>query len=123
MALLLPGLLARITGSPVVEMNQAIALAEVEGPEAALGMLDRLPLADYRYFHSTRADLLRRLGRIDDAQRAYRQGLTLTPSAAERQFIERRLAEVQPAAPVEQDEFWTISLKELGARFDGETPT
>jgi RNA polymerase sigma-70 factor, ECF subfamily len=113
-------LLARITGSPVVEMNEAIALAEVEGPEIALAILERLPLVDYRYFHTTRADLLRRLGRIEEAQEAYQRALTLTPSDAERQFIEGRLAELHPGAPVEHDEFWTISLRELGERFDGE---
>jgi RNA polymerase sigma-70 factor, ECF subfamily len=117
------GLLAQITGSPVVELNQAIAVAEVEGPEVALSLLDALPLTDYRYFHSTRADLLRRLGRIDEAQHAYRQALNLTPSEAERQFIEGRLAELQPAAPVDHDEFWTVSLKELGERFDEGGPT
>jgi RNA polymerase sigma-70 factor (ECF subfamily) len=117
------GLLAQITGSPVVELNQAIAVAEVEGPEVALSLLDALPLTDYRYFHSTRADLLRRLGRIDEAQQAYRQALNLTPSEAERQFIEGRLAELQPAAPVDHDEFWTVSLKELGERFDEGGPT
>ena len=55
--------LEQITGSPVVTMNRAIAVAELEGPEAALALLDRLALDDYRYYHSTRADLLRRLGR------------------------------------------------------------
>ncbi len=101
-------------------MNEAIALAEVEGPEIALAILERLPLVDYRYFHTTRADLLRRLGRIEEAQEAFQRALTLTPSDAERQFIEGRLAELHPGAPVEHDEFWTISLRELGERFDGE---
>ncbi len=55
--------LARQTGSPVVEMNRAIAVAEIDGPEAGLAILDRLDLDHYRYFHSTRADLLRRAGR------------------------------------------------------------
>ncbi len=54
--------LARLTGSPVVEMNRAIAVAEIDGPEAGLAILDRLDLGHYRYFHSTRADLLRRAG-------------------------------------------------------------
>jgi RNA polymerase sigma-70 factor (ECF subfamily) len=56
------GVLASITYSPVVEMNRAIALAEIDGPHAALELIDHLRLDDYRYFHSTRADFLRRLG-------------------------------------------------------------
>jgi hypothetical protein len=60
--------LEHITGSPVVTMNRAIALAELEGPQAALALLDRLELDDARYYHSTRADLLRRLGRDDEAR-------------------------------------------------------
>ncbi len=115
--------LAQISGSPIVEMNQAIAVAEVEGPETALAMLERLPLGDYRYFHTTRADLLRRLGRIDESQEAYRRALTLTPSEVERRFIRGRLAELHPAAAVDVDEFWTIGLRELGERLDDELPS
>src|SRR5207237_758398 len=63
--------LEQLTSSPVVAMNRAIAIAELEGPQAALALLDRLELDDYRYYHSTRADLLRRLGRHDDARTAY----------------------------------------------------
>ena len=91
---LLYDLLARRTGSPVVEMNRAIAVAEVEGPEAALALLDALALDGYRYFHSTRADLLRRLGRGVDAEAAYTRALELAQSSAERQFLERRLSEL-----------------------------
>jgi RNA polymerase sigma-70 factor, ECF subfamily len=116
------GFLAQISGSPIVEMNQAIAVAEVEGPETALAMLERLPLGDYRYFHTTRADLLRRLGRIGAAQEAYQRALTLTPSEAERRFIHGRLAELHPAAAVDLDELWKIGLRELGERLDDETP-
>ena len=64
---LLYGALGRLTGSPVVELNRAIAIGEIAGPDAALALLDALALDDYRYFHSTRADLLRRLGRNDEA--------------------------------------------------------
>jgi RNA polymerase sigma-70 factor (ECF subfamily) len=85
--------LGRLTESPVVELNRAIAVAEVEGPEAGLRIVDRLGLEDFRYLHSTRADLLRRLGRTDEAREAYRQALALTEDGAERRFVERRLAE------------------------------
>src|SRR5205807_4167309 len=64
------GELARMTGSPVVELNRAVAVAEAEGPEAGLEIVDRLDLEDYRYLHSTRADLLRRLGRTAEARDA-----------------------------------------------------
>jgi len=56
------GELGRLTGSPVVELNRAIAIAEAEGPKAGLAIVDRLELGDYRYLHSTRGELLRRLG-------------------------------------------------------------
>ena len=65
------GELARVTGSPVVELNRAIALAEDQGAEVGLELVDRLELDDFRYLHSTRADLLRRLGRTAEARDAY----------------------------------------------------
>jgi RNA polymerase sigma-70 factor, ECF subfamily len=86
--------LEQITGSPVVTMNRAIAVAELEGPEAALALLDPLELDDYRYYHSTRADLLRRLGRADEARGAYARALELTQPGAERRFLEGRLADL-----------------------------
>ena len=67
--------LEQITSSPVVTMNRAIAIAELQGPRAGLALLDRLDLDDYRYYHSTRADLLRRLGRHDEARAAYTRAL------------------------------------------------
>jgi RNA polymerase sigma-70 factor (ECF subfamily) len=88
------GRLARVTGSPVVELNRAVAVAELEGPEAALGIVDALALDDYQYLHSTRADLLRRLGRADDARAAYRRALELATAEPERRFLERRLADL-----------------------------
>jgi RNA polymerase sigma-70 factor (ECF subfamily) len=88
------GELARVTGSPVVELNRAVAVAEAEGPAAGLQLVDRLDLDDYRYLHSTRADLLRRLGRADEARAAYRRALELAHPDAERHFLERRLAEL-----------------------------
>jgi RNA polymerase sigma-70 factor (ECF subfamily) len=84
------------TGSPVVELNQAIALAELEGPEAGLAMLDRLELDHYRYFHSARADLLRRAGRDNEARHAYRRALDLAQTEAERRFLHDRLAQLKP---------------------------
>jgi RNA polymerase sigma-70 factor (ECF subfamily) len=83
-----------ITGSPVVAMNRAIALAELEGPQPALALLDRLALDDYRYYHSTRADLLRRLGRDDEARTAYERALQLTQPGSEQRFLSRRLADL-----------------------------
>ena len=88
------GALARLTGSPVVALNHAIAVAETEGPEAALRIVDQLALDDFRYLHSTRAELLRRLGRSNEANLAYRRAMELTEDGAERRFLERRLAEL-----------------------------
>ncbi|HXD54181.1 MAG TPA: sigma-70 family RNA polymerase sigma factor [Solirubrobacteraceae bacterium] len=89
------GVLAELTGSPVVELNRAVALAEVDGPAAALELLDGLALEDYRYFHSTRADLLRRLGRGAEARGAYARALELAQTDPERRFLEGRLASLQ----------------------------
>jgi RNA polymerase sigma-70 factor (ECF subfamily) len=90
--------LEQITGSPVVTMNRAIAVAELEGPRAALALLDQLELDDYRYYHSTRADLLRRLGLADEARAAYARALELTQPGPEQRFLERRLADVTESA-------------------------
>jgi RNA polymerase sigma-70 factor (ECF subfamily) len=84
--------LVRLTGSPVVQLNRAIALAETRGAEVALGIVDRLPLERYQYLHSTRADLLRRLGQTEEARAAYRRALDLARAEPERRFLERRLA-------------------------------
>ncbi len=84
--------LEHITSSPVVTMNRAIAIAELDGPDAALALLDRLELDDYRYYHSTRADLLRRLGRGDEARAAYTRALELSEPGPERRFLEKRIA-------------------------------
>jgi RNA polymerase sigma-70 factor (ECF subfamily) len=86
--------LATLTGSPVVELNRAVAVAEAGAPDAALAIVERLELGDYRYLHSTRAELLRRLRRPDEARVAYRHALELTKSEAERRFLERRLREL-----------------------------
>jgi RNA polymerase sigma-70 factor, ECF subfamily len=86
--------LVRLTGSAIVEMNRAIAVAEVDGPEAGLDVVDRLDLDGYQYFHSTRADLLRRLGRAGEARTEYERALELAHTEPERRFLQRRLAEV-----------------------------
>lgn len=90
------GRLATITGSPVVQLNRAVAIAQRGSPEAALEIVDALKLDDYQYLHSTRAELLRRLGRLDEARSAYARALALALSAAERRFLERRSAELGP---------------------------
>ena len=84
--------LVRLTASPVVELNRAVAVAEVEGPQAALQLVERLDLDDYQYLHSTRAELLRRLGRVKEAAAAYRRALELARAEPERRFLESRLA-------------------------------
>jgi RNA polymerase sigma-70 factor, ECF subfamily len=89
------GELARETGSSVVELNQAAAIAEAGEVEAALALVERLELDRYHYLHATRAELLRRLDRVEDARSAYRQALELVGSDAERRFLERRLAELR----------------------------
>jgi RNA polymerase sigma-70 factor, ECF subfamily len=86
--------LARLTGSAVVELNRAIAVAETDGGEAGLALVDRLDLDGYQYFHATRADLLRRLGRRDEARAEYERALELAHSEPERRFLQRRIAEV-----------------------------
>jgi RNA polymerase sigma-70 factor, ECF subfamily len=86
--------LARQTGSPVVQLNQAIAVAELHGPEAGLAILDQLELHHYRYFHSTRAHLLRRAGRDSDARQAYEDALELAETEPERRFLRDRLADL-----------------------------
>ncbi len=81
--------------SPVVELNRAVAVAMADGPERGLAAADAVAgLEDYRYLHSTRADLLRRLGRDDEARAAYERALELTPEGAEREFLAARLNSV-----------------------------
>jgi RNA polymerase sigma-70 factor, ECF subfamily len=88
------GELARLTGSPVVKLNQAAAIAEAGDAERALALVEGLDLDGYHYLDSTRAELLRRLGRTDEARAAYERALELVHSEAERSFLERRLAEL-----------------------------
>jgi RNA polymerase sigma-70 factor (ECF subfamily) len=88
------GELARLTGSPVVELNRAVAIAEAGDLHSALALVERLELDGYHYLHATRAELLRRLDRVDDARAAYDRALDLVRSEAERRFLEQRLAEL-----------------------------
>jgi len=86
--------LVELTGSPVVELNRAVALAQAGDPAAALRAVERLDLHGYRYFHSTRGELLRRLGRDEEARAAYHRALDLTTSTPERRFLARRLEQL-----------------------------
>lgn len=92
------GELMRMTPSPVIELNRAVAVAMADGPLRGLALLDRpelrKPLGEYYLFHSACADLLRRAGRLDEASRAYAQALDLCQNEKERAFLKRRLAEV-----------------------------
>jgi RNA polymerase sigma-70 factor, ECF subfamily len=86
--------LAALTRSPVVELNRAVAVAQAGSPADALTIVDGLELDEYQYLHSTRAELLRRLGRTDEARAAYRRALELARTEPERRFLERRLDEL-----------------------------
>jgi RNA polymerase sigma-70 factor (ECF subfamily) len=86
------GELIRLTDSPVVELNRAVAIAEADGPDAGLAIVDGLELDGYQYLHSTRAELLRRLGRADEAHDALERAIQLTHDDAERRLLERKLA-------------------------------
>ncbi|MQM25547.1 RNA polymerase sigma factor [Glycomyces albidus] len=89
------GELARLTGSPVVELNRAAAIAEAGDLEGALGILDGIDLAGYHYLPAVRADLLRRLDRAEEARAEYDRALALVRSPAEHRFLERRVAELR----------------------------
>jgi RNA polymerase sigma-70 factor, ECF subfamily len=86
--------LGGLTHSPVVELNRAVAVAQAGSPEAALQIIDRLALDEYPYLHSTRAELLCRLGRSDEARTDYQRALDLASTEPERRFLIRRLAEL-----------------------------
>jgi RNA polymerase sigma-70 factor (ECF subfamily) len=93
------GELSRLTDSPIVELNRAVAVAETDGPEAGLAIVDTLPLEGYRYWHSTRGELLRRLGRADEARDAFGRALELVDDDAERRLLERRVTELAEVRP------------------------
>jgi RNA polymerase sigma-70 factor (ECF subfamily) len=86
--------LLALTPNPVVALNRAVALAELDGPEVALAAIDDLDLDGYHLLHSTRAVFLTRLDRIDDARDAYDRAISLTANAAERALLERKRAEL-----------------------------
>jgi RNA polymerase sigma-70 factor (ECF subfamily) len=88
------GELARLTGSPIVRLNEAVAIAEAGDVDAALDLVEHLELDRYHYLHATRAELLRRLERVEAARAAYDRALELVHSDAERRFLEQRLAEL-----------------------------
>lgn len=91
-------MLLHIDPSPIVEINRAAAIAMRDGPEAALAIMDdiiaRGALNDYRFAHAARADMYRRLGRIEEARSAYAEALALTQQEAERRYIAGRMAEL-----------------------------
>jgi predicted RNA polymerase sigma factor len=84
--------LLAISPSPIVALNRAVAVAELEGPQVALHLVDELPLDRYYLFHAIRADLLRRLGRVQHAEAAYRDAIKLTDNAAEIAFMKQRIS-------------------------------
>ena len=92
--------LAAVQPSPVVELNRAVAVAMAEGPEQGLALLDGLDIPGYHLLHAARADFLRRLDRRDEAAAAYSAALACEMNAADRDYLERRLAEItgRPAA-------------------------
>jgi RNA polymerase sigma-70 factor (ECF subfamily) len=91
-------LLLRVTPSPIIELNRAVAVAMRDGPEAGLALIDAIvargELANYHLLYAARADLCRRLGRTTEARAAYEQALNLVQQVPERRFLERRLAEM-----------------------------
>jgi RNA polymerase sigma-70 factor (ECF subfamily) len=92
--------LERVQPSPIVSLNRAVAVAMADGPQPALALVDGLTddLADYHLLHAVRADLLRRIGLLEEAARSYMRALALVTNDSERRFLERRLREVQSRA-------------------------
>ncbi|HWB06746.1 MAG TPA: RNA polymerase sigma factor [Verrucomicrobiales bacterium] len=89
------GVLLSLQSSPVVELNRAVAIAMSEGPERGLALMDHIDLPGYHLLPAARADLLRRLGRFGEAASAYQEALALVKTEPERQFLQRRLAEMR----------------------------
>jgi RNA polymerase sigma-70 factor, ECF subfamily len=88
------GELVRLTGSPVVQLNRAVAVAEADGPAAGLAIADLISLEGYHYVHATRGELLRRLGRTDEARMEYARALELAHAEEECRFLERKLSQL-----------------------------
>ena len=88
-----------IAPSPIVALNRAVAVAEVDGAASALEVVERLDLTEFRLFHAIRADLLRRLGRGPEAAEAYAAAIRLTENAVERDFLRRQLDALRGGLP------------------------
>jgi len=86
--------LTRLDPSPIVALNRAVAVAELDGPKVALTLIDRLPLTGYHAWHATRADMLRRLGRTAEAKEAYGAAIAATRNSAERAYLSRKRGEL-----------------------------
>jgi RNA polymerase sigma-70 factor (ECF subfamily) len=86
--------LTRLDPSPIVALNRAVAVAELDGPEVALALIDPLPLSGYHAWHAARADLLRRLGRSAEARQAYDAAIAATANSAERAHLSRKRGEL-----------------------------
>jgi RNA polymerase sigma-70 factor (ECF subfamily) len=86
--------LIRLDPSPIVALNRAVAVAELDGPEVALALVDRLPLAGYHAWHVARADMLRRLGRTAEAKGSYDAAIAATRNSAERAYLRERRDEL-----------------------------
>jgi RNA polymerase sigma-70 factor (ECF subfamily) len=86
--------LTRLDPSPIVALNRAVAVAELDGPEVALTLVDRLPLTGYHPWHAARADLLRRLGRTGESKQAYDAAIATTQNSAERAYLSRKRGEL-----------------------------
>ncbi len=86
--------LARLDPSPIVALNRAVAVAELDGAEVALALVDRLPLTGYHAWHATRADLLRRSGRSAEARAEYEAAIAATDNTAERAYLGRKRGEL-----------------------------
>ncbi len=87
--------LLEIGPTPVIELNRAVAVAEVDGPEAALDAVERLDLDGYYLWHSVQADMLRRVGRFDEAGREYQRAIETAENPAEKQVLRRQLDRLQ----------------------------
>ena len=96
--------LAAVAPGPVVSLNRAVAVAEVDGPAAALDLVDRLDLDSYYLLHAIRGDLLRRLGRFSEAALAYDAAIARTENAAEREFLRRRRSILDAGDVADRDE-------------------
>jgi RNA polymerase sigma-70 factor (ECF subfamily) len=93
------GALLRIEPSPIIALNQAVAVAMRDGPEAGLGLIDDIlasgDLDDYHLAHAARADLCRRLGKMAEAREAYERALALAKQEPERRFLQKRIDELE----------------------------